>query len=441
MEIIRYETNFNKNIYLEKTKLKDKRLSKFKEREIINIYPELEYQELLGFGGAATEAAGYAFSKLPNDKKETVIKDYFSSDGLDYSIIRLPIGSCDFGLKSYSYSRKQNLSDFSIEKDKEYIIPLLKAASQIKDLTLFASPWSPPAFMKNTRWLTLGGKLRRSCKQVWANYFVKYIESYKAEGFDIQYVTVQNEPNAIQLWESCLYNPKQEANFAINYLHPTFKKNNINTKILIWDHNKERLFNRALEEFSIDGAMERISGCAYHYYSGDHFENLTLVREKFPNKLLIHTEGCTGYSDFRPEDEIGNGELYAHDILGDLNSGSNGYIDWNLILDHSGGPNHKNNNCNSPIMLSEDENDYIKNLTFFYIGHFSKFIKPGAKRLGFSKYTDKIEVTSFKNPDGTITIVVLNKNNFGVEYNICINNRFINDYISEHCIFTYIIKQ
>ena len=381
MEITKYETNFKNNIYFEKTKLKDKRLSKFSEKEIINIYPEIEYQKIIGFGGAITEAAGYAFSKLPNDKKESVIKDYFSSDGLNYSIIRLPIGSCDFGLKSYSYSHKRNLSDFSIEKDKEYIIPLLKAASKIKNLTLFASPWSPPAFMKNTRFLRLGGKLRRSCKQIWANYFVKYIQFYKNEGFNIDYVTVQNEPNAIQIWESCLYTPEQESNFAINYLSPAFEKNQLNTKILIWDHNKDKLFKRAMTEFSIEGANKKIAGCAYHYYSGDHFENLKLVREQFPNKLLIHTEGCTGYSNFRSEDEIKNGEIYAHDILGDLNSGSNGYIDWNLILDNSGGPNHKKNNCNSPIMLNKEETNYIKNLTYFYIGHFSRFIRPEAKIL------------------------------------------------------------
>ena len=136
MEITKYETNFKSNIYFEKTKLKDKRLSKFAEKEIINIYPEIEYQKIIGFGGAITEAAGYAFNKLPNDKKESVIKDYFSSDGLNYSIIRLPIGSCDFGLKSYSYSHKRNLSDFSIEKDKEYLsINISKNYSWISPIT------------------------------------------------------------------------------------------------------------------------------------------------------------------------------------------------------------------------------------------------------------------------------------------------------------------
>ena len=206
--------------------------------------------------------------------------------------------------------------------------------------------------MKNTHFLCLGGNLRHKYRQTWADYFVKYIKAYKEEGFDIKYVTIQNEPNAIQLWESCLYNEDEEYDFAVNYLYPTLRNNNIDTKILIWDHNKEKVFNRAKKIFSMNGASEKIAGVAYHYYSGDHFENLSLVNTNFPDKLLIHTEGCTGYSEFRPGDEIHNGELYAHDIIGDLNSGANGYIDWNLMLDHKGGPNHKNNNCNSPIMLN-----------------------------------------------------------------------------------------
>ena len=268
---------------------------------------------------------------------------------------------------------------------------------------------------------------------------MKYIEEYKKEGFNINYVTVQNEPNAIQTWESCLYSPEEEADFAINYLYPTFQNNSINTKILIWDHNKERVFSRALDEFSKKDANERIAGIAFHYYSGDHFENIRLVREKFPNKLLIHTEGCTGLSS-KKDEEFRNGEIYAHDIIGDLNAGMNGYIDWNIILDSKGGPNHKKNYCNSPILLDKDETNYIKTSAYYYIAHFSKFINPGAKRIAFSKYSDNFEVTSFKNLDGSIVIVILNKKWFKIEYNICINDKLIKDTIPANSIITYNIK-
>lgn len=185
-----------------------------------------------------------------------------------------------------------------------------------------------------------------------ANYFAKYLTAYKNEGIDIKYVTVQNEPNAIQVWESCLYNSEEEMAFATNYLYPTLRSNNIQTKILIWDHNKEKLFTRSKQELINNKALEAISGIAYHYYSGDHFENITLTHDAFPGKILLHTEGCTGYSKFNPNEEVQNGEIYGHDILGDLNAGSNGYIDWNLVLDNKGGPNHKLNYCNSPIMIN-----------------------------------------------------------------------------------------
>ena len=441
MKIKRYETNFNKNLYFNETELKTKRFPKRFESQLINIYPEITSQTIIGFGAAITEAAGYAFNKLPQAKKENLINDYFSKDGLNYSLARLPIGSCDFSIKSYSYASKRNLSDFSIEKDKKYIIPLLKeAVKKNPDLELLASPWSPPWFMKNTFILTLGGMLRSKYRQTWADYFVKYINSYKNEGLNIKYLTIQNEPNAIQKWESCLYDSKHEADFAINYLYPALKKNNLDSKILIWDHNKDRIVKRATEEFSINGSNEAISGIAFHYYSGDHFENLKIFRDLYSDKLLIHTECCTGYSGFKQCDEIPNAELYAHEIIGDLNSGANGFIDWNIMLDHEGGPNHKKNFCNSPVMLNKDSSDYIKNLSFTYIGHFSKFIQVGAEKIEYSKYTDKLEITAFKNPDNSIVVVIMNKFDWNIDYNLWVNDKLIHDTIDSHSIITLTIQ-
>ena len=179
---------------------------------------------------------------------------------------------------------------------------------------------------------------------------------------------------------------------------------------------------------------------AFHYYSGDHFENLRIFRNLYPDKLLIHTECCTGYSGFKQCDEIPNAELYAHEIIGDLNSGANGFIDWNIMLDHEGGPNHKNNFCNSPVMLSEDSSDYIKNLSFTYIGHFSKFIQVGAEKIEYSKYTDKLELCAFKNPDNSIVVVIMNKFDWNIDYNLWINDKLIHDTVESHSIITLIIQ-
>ncbi len=441
MEVTKFETNYKRNLFFNKSIIKPKKYQEKLENQIINIYPEITYQTILGFGGAFTESTGVVLSQLSLEKQANSLNDYFSKDGLNYSLGRLPIGSSDFSPKSYSYSYKEDLSDFSIDKDKEYILPTIKSALKINpNIKFLSSPWSPPKFMKTNKMLTLGGKLHEKHRKTWSDYLAKYLLAYKNEGINIDYMTVQNEPNAVQIWESCLYSAEEEIDFAVNYLYPTLRSNNINTKILIWDHNKEKLFTRAKQELSTNDALNVVSGFAYHYYSGDHFENIQLTKDAFPGMLLMHTEGCTGYSKFKPEDEVKNGEIYGHDILGDLNAGANAYIDWNLMLDNKGGPNHKLNYCNSPIMINKDGSDYIKNLTYYYIGHFSKFILPGAKRIAFSRYTSDIEVTAFKNIDNSIAIVLMNRNNFSKEYTICLNDISIHDNLDSHAIVSYVIK-
>ena len=441
MEVLKVETNYKRNLLFSKSSVKPKSYSDKLEKQVINIYPQIKYQEIIGFGGAFTEASGVAFSSLSENKKNELINDYFSSDGLNYAICRLPIGSSDFSIKSYSYSDKSDLSNFTIEKDHNYIIPLIKKAQEKNsNIKFLASPWSPPKFMKSNKMLIVGGKLLEKHKETYSEYLCKYIKSYQEQGINIEYITVQNEPNATQIWESCIYTPEEEADFAINYLYPAFQKKNIKTKILIWDHNKEKLLIRAVSEVKDNKSLEVISGFAFHWYTGDHFENIKLTSDAFPGKLLIHTEGCTGFSNFNPDDEVKNAEIYAHDILGDLNSGINAYIDWNLILDNKGGPNHKKNYCNSPVMLNKDNSDYIKNLSYYYIKHFSNIIKPNSKRIAYSRYTDKIEVTSFINPDNSIAIVLLNRHGFNMEYNLCINDGLIHDNLDAHAIVSYIIK-
>lgn len=441
MEIIKTETNYKRKLYFSTSNAKSKKYNEKLENQIINIYPQVKYQEIIGFGGAITEATALSLFSLPENKQSDFFNEYFSENGANYSLCRLPIGSSDFSEKSYSYSNKPDLSDFSIEKDKEYIIPFIKKAQKINpNLKFLASPWSPPKFMKSNKMLILGGKLLEKYKTTWANYLVKYIKSYKNENIKIDYITIQNEPNATQIWESCIYSANEEKDFATNYLFPLFKEHNIKTKILIWDHNKEKLFTRASEELSDNNSLNAISGIAFHWYTGDHFENISLTKEFFPSKLLIHTEGCTGYSKFNSNDEEKNAEIYGNDILGDLNAGINGYIDWNICLNYNGGPNHKNNFCNSPIMVNSDYTNYIKNLSFYYIKHFSHFIKPNARKIGFSKYTDNIKVTAFENPNGSIAIILFNKNNFNNEYNLVINNEVIHDNLDSHAIVSYLIK-
>ena len=173
------KTNYKRKMFFSETKIKPKVYQEKLENQIINIYPEITYQTIIGFGGAFTEATGVSIQKLPSDKQDKIIKEYFSKEGLNYSIGRLPIGSSDFSLNSYSYSNKADLSDFSVEKDNNYIIPIVKSTQKINpNIQFFASPWSPPKFMKSNKMLVLGGKLLEKYNQTWANYLVKYVISY-----------------------------------------------------------------------------------------------------------------------------------------------------------------------------------------------------------------------------------------------------------------------
>ena len=440
MNITKIETNFKRKMFLYTTSnlsFSEKYINQ--EKELINIYPDIQYQEIIGFGGAFTEAGGYTLSKINDDLANKILEDYFSENGLNYSFCRTHIGSCDFCCGSYSYIKNNEINTFSIEHDKQYLIPMIKKAMEInKNLKLLASPWSPPTSMKDNNNLYHGGKLLPEYYNLYAQYLVKYLEEYLKEGILINYMTIQNEPNAVQPWESCIYSAKDEGKFANKYLYPYLISNNMKTKLLVWDHNKQCAFNRFKDILKTGG--NSISGIAVHWYSGDYFEELELIRNAFPDKLIIHSEGCTGYSKFKKSEEVKNGEIYAHDLIGDLNAGINGFIDWNMVLDYHGGPNHKNNYCNAPIMVNKYYNGYIKNLTYYYIGHFSKYIKPGAKRIAFSKFTDKIEVTAFKNFDNSIVVVLLNRTDSQIHYKLNLNGYLYKDRLDSHCIVTFVIN-
>ena len=295
MDITKYETNYRRKLLLNETsniKLKEDTYNE--ENKVINIYPTIEFQEFIGFGGALTGSTCYNLSTCTKDVQQQILNEYFSENKMNYSICRISIASSDFNLKSYSYSNKNDLSDFSISEDTKYVVPIIKEAQNRNiDLKFLASPWSPPAFMKDNKKLILGGKLLPEFKKTYSKYLVKFIKTYKEKGINIDYITIQNEPMAKQIWESCIYTPEEEMDLLVNYIYPEFKKNNIETKLLIWDHNKDKLLQRAIDSFNVPGTIDKISGIAFHWYTGDHFENIELLNKMFPKKLLVHTEGCT----------------------------------------------------------------------------------------------------------------------------------------------------
>jgi len=384
------------------------------ENLLINIYPEFQYQQVLGFGAAFTETSGYNFSLLSPDLQQKLTELLFGESGIDINFCRTHINSCDFSLDEYSYVEEGDvdLKTFSIDRERKYILPMIKAARKINpELWLMASPWSPPAWMKDNKRLIRGGRLLPEYYKTWANYFSRYLEEYKKEGIDFFAVTVQNEPIAVQSWESCIWTGKEEGEFAANFLRPTFDANGFGeTKIMVWDHNKERVMERARESMSVPGAEKAIWGVAFHWYSGDHFDNLRMTHELYPDKPLIATENSVGT-------QIQGGgmvwsivERYAKETIMNFNNFMAAALAWNLIVDlHNGGPvNNRNVGSTAPVYVDAEKNDFILGPLYYTIGHFSKFIKRNAVRIGSSSYNDAIKAAAFTNPDGEIIVVVLN---------------------------------
>lgn len=411
-------TNLSKGKYWEETCVERKAVEDC--MHVVNVYPHLTDQTVQGFGGAFTEASAYNYARLEETEKQKVIDGYFGEDGLRYNMGRITIHSCDFGLGNYTYleGEDESLNSFSLEHDRKEILPMIHAAMEKAEspMEFLASPWSPPAFMKSNGEMNHGGILEKKYYQAWADYFVKFLKSYEEEGVHIERITVQNEPEAVQTWDSCTYTAKQEGEFVKDYLGPTLEREGLlDRKIFIWDHNKESLVDRIEGTLALEEAKTYVKGAAMHWYTGDHFEALDLVRKEFPQLELFFTEGCVEYSRFSEDDHVMQAEMYAHDILGNLNGGISGYLDWNLLLDDLGGPNHVGNFCAAPMMYKKGTTQVEKRLTYYYIGQFSRYIKPGSVRIGTTRYTDKIEVTGFLTPEQERVIVILNKNDEDVE--------------------------
>lgn len=405
------------------------------EMGLVKVYPGITFQCFTGMGAALTEASGYVFAQMSADAQREFISRCFGEQGNRYSMARLSIQSCDFslGVRPYMQKRDDSLRSFSIEDDWAYVIPLAKAAQTANpNLQFLASPWSPPAWAKTNRMMKFGGHLRRNSYDIWARMIARTLREYREAGIDIGRITVQNEPQAVQTWESCLFNARQERDFLCDNLKPALREAGLDhVKTLIWDHNKESVLDRAAEVMHGQAAADAVDGVAFHWYSGDHFEALRIVRDFIgPDKELIFTEGCDSYSAGDPERELPHAEHYAHEVIGDLEAGANAILDWNILLDAQGGPNHVGNFCDAPIMYDCESGRLNVRLPFHYLGHFSRFIQPGALRMLATRYTTNLETCAFANPDGTHALVALNRTDHGISFDLTWNDDAIGSRIA-----------
>ena len=387
----------------------------------ITIEPKNQRQEILGFGGSFTEASSSIYKELDEEKKEEIIESYFGENGNKYSMARTHINSCDFSLGNYAHVEDENdleLKTFSLERNKISLIPMINDALKKRKnkIRIMASPWSPPAWMKTTGEMNFGGKLKSEYRDTWADYYCKFIENCEKENVPIWGLSIQNEPEAKQTWDSCLYTAEEERDFIKNHLGPSLKKHNLlDRKVIIWDHNRDVMVERARTVLSDPDAAKYVWGTGFHWYCGDHFDNVQKVHDEFPDKQLIFTEGCQEGGPHIGSWDLG--ERYATSIINDLNRWTVAWIDWNLILNEQGGPNHVGNYCSAPIIVDTHSKDLLYQSSYYYIGHFSRFILPGDKIINSKNTNDKIDVLSSINDQNIVNTVIQNKNESRVEVN------------------------
>lgn len=388
--------------------------------DTIVIDEEKTYQTVKGFGGAFTESACYTLSRVNKEVKETALRAYFSQDGLNYNLGRIHMNGCDFSLSSYNYvdDYDTTLKSFDITRDKQLVIPTIRQAEDIKgkSIPLMISTWSPCWWMKDNQSEIRGGHLLKEYYDVWANYYVKYIQAVEQQGLTIFGLSTQNEPAAVQRWDSCIYSAEEERDFIQYHLGPTLKKANIQKELYVWDHNRDIMNERVAPIFDHEEASKYVYGVAVHWYDNEPFANLKKCHDCYPDKHIISSESCIeGGPKFGVYE---SGERYARNIIGNFNNYCEAFIDWNLYLDETGGPNWVNNLCDAPVMIRVNEEKVIYQSSYYFIGHFSKYIMPGAKRIDLTNTNQEIQSIAFKNPNGTVVIVMMNPTEQDYNYEI-----------------------
>jgi glucosylceramidase len=408
----------------------------------ILVDPRRRFQEIEGFGGALTESAAVTLRKLSPGNQKRVMDAYFDpEEGLGYSVCRTHMNSCDFSVGNYACADKAGdveLSGFDINREREALLPMIREAQQMAGFKLFISPWSPPAWMKTNGKMNNGGSLLPEYRDAWARYYVRFIEEYAKEGVDIWGLTVQNEPAAVQAWDSCVYTAEEERDFVRDHLGPTLEKAGLGrVKIMIWDHNRDMLIHRVRVAYDDAEASKYIWGSAIHWYCADKFENLELHHDLWPEKRILFSEGCQEAGPHTGEWPLA--ERYARSMINDLNRWVVGWVDWNVLLDETGGPNHVGNLCSAPILADTKNDRVLIQSSYYAIGHFARFVRPGAYRVLCATNRDAIEATGFVNPDGSVAVIALNRTEEPQSYTLDLPRGSAGVKVPPRSISTYVL--
>ncbi|MGZ8526506.1 MAG: glycoside hydrolase family 30 protein [Kaistella sp.] len=437
----------------------------------IKINPEQKFQNITGFGGSFTESSAYLLNKISKSNRDKILQAYFSEAGANYSLTRTTIASCDFSLSNYTYAPvagDKELTHFSVKEDLDDLIPMIKDAQKIsKDgFKIIASPWTSPPWMKdNNSWIN--GKLLPEYNDTYALYFSKYLTAYKKLGIDIWGITVVNEPHGNGgNWESMLFSPKEMTDFVEYHLGPKLEKDGYGEiKILGYDQNRADLKNWVDEMYRSPGSSKYYGGTAIHWYESTFkifSDELQYAHQKNPSKHLIQTEACIdsevpkwnddawywreeatdwGYDWAKEEEKYLHPKYapvnrYANDIIGCLNNQVDGWVDWNMVLDRNGGPNWFKNWCAAPVLVDPEKDEVYFTPLYYTMAHFSKYIRPGATRIGFDVADPDLNVTAAKNPDGTIAVVIFNPKEKKKELSVSLDNQKFNIIIDAKALQT-----
>jgi glucosylceramidase len=377
---------------------------------VIRLNPEKRYQDVLGFGAALTDASCYLLAQMPGPARAALLKECFGAAGLNLSMARTTIGSSDYSRNAYTYDDSSQpdpeLQHFSIEHDRQYILPMLRETQQANpEIFYFSSPWSPPAWMKAGNSL-LGGSMRSRYFGPYAEYFVRFLKAYTAEGIPIHAVTIQNEIDTDQdgRMPQCMWGQEYEIKFVREFLGPALEKNSLDTKIWILDHNYN-LWGRVADEFEDAGVSKYVDGVAWHGYYGSPAA-MTRVHNMFPLKNAYWTEGG---SDFTAADYTTDWAKWSGIFAGILNNWPRCIVSWNLVLDEYGKPNIGPFSCGGLLTLHSETHQLARSGMYWALAHYSKFIRRGARVFSSNGDLPDLDHIAAQNPDGSGVLVLTNR--------------------------------
>lgn len=374
------------------------------------IDPTQRFQSILGFGGAFTGSSCYLFSRMGSAARRQLMQDLLGSGGLRLSMGRTCIGASDYSRTAYSFDESPvpdpDLKRFSIAHDREYILPVLREAVEINpELFLFSSPWSPPAWMK-TGGSLLGGAMRKRYFAAYAQYFVKFLKAYKAEGVTIDAVTPQNEVDTDQdgRMPAALWGQEYEAAFIGEFLGPALRNASLDTKIWLLDHNYN-LWGRAVDELSEPSVFKYVDGVAWHGYVGTP-DAMSRVHNAFPNKDAYWTEGGP---DISAADYATDWTRWSSTFAAILKNWARCIVAWNLVLDEKGGPNIGPFSCGGLVTLDSKTQEIMRSGQYWAFAHYSKAVCRGARVIATRCSTAGVEHVAFLNPAGDYVLVLTNQ--------------------------------